>query len=338
MKVSGWLAVVVLGAAGTACQTPHVRTDELSTEPIAIQYREPTLSRKRADALEEGQEDPNRAIELKKIGEYVSDLFRGDAPKENREFLGRLALLDPRTGTVELIEASLRGAVPQDWTPDHRRLMFAQRRGRDLQLMEFDRDTRSVRPLSGGTWAHPRGCYLADGRMLFMRVVGATRRGKKTVNTQIVLTDERGRNEEPVSESEIVHSPACAPDGGAIAYVEVDHGLIEHIITHVPPTTGVPRRIAPGRHPAFTADGKWIVYSARSHDQWKLYRIRPDGTGRAPLGRGLFDEEKPRVSPDGRVVVFVVKEGVRPWLYVRRFDGTGDRMFFKNGDADYPIW
>ena len=69
-----------------------------------------------------------------------------------------------------------------------------------------------------------------------------------------------------------------------------------------------------------------------------VVRVRPDGTGRAPIGRGLFDERRPTFSPDGRLVAYVTEVDSRPILNVRRFDGTGDRVLFNDGDADHPVW
>jgi hypothetical protein len=50
-------------------------------------------------------------------------------------------------------------------------------------------------------------------------------------------------------------------------------------------------------------------------------------------------EARPAVSPDGRLVAYVAGE-TRPrrHLYVRRFDGSGDRILFADGDGEYPVW
>jgi Tol biopolymer transport system component len=67
--------------------------------------------------------------------------------------------------------------------------------------------------------------------------------------------------------------------------------------------------------------------------------MRPDGTARAPIGRGVREESSPAVSPDGRFVAFVAAEqAFRRQLYLRRFDGSGERILFADGDADYPVW
>ena len=101
-----------------------------------------------------------------------------------------------------------------------------------------------------------------------------------------------------------------------------------------------PRVFGRGLDPVFTPDGAWIVYTAKTTKGQKLVRVRPDGSGRAPVGTGPDDENHPAVSPDGRYVAYVVKDPTkRERLRVRRFpDGTGDRPLVETGDATTPVW
>jgi hypothetical protein len=52
----------------------------------------------------------------------------------------------------------------------------------------------------------------------------------------------------------------------------------------------------------------------------------------------VLDEEFPSCSPDGQLVAYAVVEEHRDLLYVRRFDGSGDRILFADGDAARPVW
>ncbi len=78
--------------------------------------------------------------------------------------------------------------------------------------------------------------------------------------------------------------------------------------------------------------------SATTSLSWLSGAIRPDGTGRAPVGQGSLDELRPAISPDGRYVVYVAGEDFRKRLYLRRFDGTGDRILLADGDGERPVW
>ena len=110
------------------------------------------------------------------------------------------------------------------------------------------------------------------------------------------------------------------------------------LVSRTPLIDGEVRVLVPGREPDFSRDGRWIVYSAPAGDSWELYRIRSDGSGRAPVGREVLDEHQPALSPDGRLVVYVSETDHRASLYLRRFDGTGDRILFQDGDATFPTW
>jgi hypothetical protein len=67
--------------------------------------------------------------------------------------------------------------------------------------------------------------------------------------------------------------------------------------------------------------------------------MRVDGSGRSPLGReGIRDERWPAVSPDGGYVVYVGESEGLDRLFIRRFDGTGDRILLNDGGIAQPIW
>jgi Tol biopolymer transport system component len=331
-------ALAGLMAAEASCQSGGVPTAEIPAEPIAVVYRAPELARRRAEFLEDDAAKPpprEGVAHVDVLSRYVSDMLgtRGRRGIPAR-FAGQLALLDPRTGDVRPVEAARRGAIPLEWSADRSRLLFTQAVGGLTQIFEFERASGEVLQLTRGPTAHPRGCYGPEGRLVAMELEAPV----EPLESRIVLLDRRGGAPVPVSLSAVASSPACAPDGSAIAWVAKPEGGGEQIVVQSPALTGKPRVLAPGREPAFSPDGQWIAFSAPTRDQWRLWRIRPDGTGRAPIGRGALDEHGPTVSPDGRLVVYVAELEHRTRLYLRRLDGSGDRIFFANGDAEHPVW
>jgi Tol biopolymer transport system component len=243
-------------------------------------------------------------------------------------------LLDPRTQRVNEVRAARPDAIPRAWSPDGERLMFTQLVGEYRQMFEFDRTTGEVRQLTRGRGVHPDGCYGPEGRFVLVRA--EVKRGRAV--SRIQLTEPGGIRPRAISEGPMDFSPACAPDGRAIAWVGLDERGRDSLIVRMPALGGEPRRIGPGRDPAFSPDGEWIVYSAQVRREWKLYRIRPDGSGRKAIGRGVFDELQPSFSPDGRLVVYVSDDGLHKRIYLRRFDGTGDRVLLESGGGHAPIW
>jgi hypothetical protein len=311
---------------------------------MAISWREPEVARRRADEL--AAQDPDAA--LKRHNERWSQLGvvpvdevqpllerwfgpgnGGDATRTS----GRLALLYPDTREVVTIPAALRGAWPQAWSPDRKRLLFAQRDGPGVQLFEYHLERKDVRPVSWGPDAHPNGCYGPDGRFVLVQA----NLEEKRVMTRIALTDPGGTQPEPISPGPTDHSPVCAPDGSSVVYVASGPRGRDQLFSVELGGEGTPRRLGPGREPAFSPDGT-VYFSARVGDQWQIWRIRPDGGGRARIGKGVLDETHPAVSPDGGYVAYVVEEAFQKSLYLRRSDGSGDRILFRDGDADFPVW
>jgi Tol biopolymer transport system component len=65
--------------------------------------------------------------------------------------------------------------------------------------------------------------------------------------------------------------------------------------------------------PAFTPDGKWIVFTSERDKagggQADLWRVHPDGTGLERLTRDTSMEDAGAVSPDGRSLAYVSTQG-----------------------------
>lgn len=341
-----------LGAAlcallfAAACQTGGVPSAEFPDAPLAVLYRTPEESRLRAEALadaEQGNGPPprsrpgvdreNRAIARADDVASFFDRVLGAPPNEGRDYAGRLALLDVRSGEVEPIRGARPGAIPHAWSPDRERLLFSQVTDAFPQLFEWNRISKEVRPITRPPGSHPDGCYGPDGR--FVYTTAGLHEGR--LYSRITITDPGGSNPRFLSEGPQDHSPACAPDGSAVAWVAtLQRG--DRLLVQRPVQGGRARILGPGRFPSFAPDSEWIVYSAPVKRQWKLWRIRADGSGRAPIGRGGRDELHPAVSPTGRLVVYVSEDSYRQQLFLRRFDGSGDRILFADGDAWNPIW
>ncbi len=331
----------VAAALASACQGPGVPSEELASRPIAVAWRDPESARQRAERL--GRAPEAAGGTRSRGGTATADQLQGylegllGVPRQSRELETsyRLALLDPRSAEVEPLPSARKGSRPEAWSPDHQRLLYAQSEGSDVQLYELDIESGEVRQLTQGPGLHPRGCYGPEGRLVLM--LAGWQQGKPA--SRIALTEPGGLNARVVSDGPRDHSPACAPDGSAIAYVSVDRrGRDQLFAIDLSGEDRSPRRLGPGRQPSFTPDGRWIVFSAQIQDHWQLWRIRPDGTGRSRIGTGVLDEGDPAVSPDGRHVVYVVEEQFREFLYLRRLDGSGDRILFRTGDSSNPVW
>lgn len=347
----GWAILAVLATAGwmgSGCALTGVPSEELPEDLIAFVYYDAEVTRRREDEalrrLEEIQGgprlDPRRAgqlvAEMSEISHYLKHTL-GVGDSERKPLLsGRLALLDPRSGELEIVEAARRGAMPQDWSPDHRRLLFSQVVHDEIpQLFEYDVATGDVWRRTRGHRAHPEGCYGPEGRVVFTAVDQRSRHG----NAHIMITDPDGGEPQLLSGGGYAYYPTCSPDGSAVAYTALsDDRRSARIVVRTPVLDGHNRPISSGKEPSFSTDGAWIVYSARSKGEWTIWRIRPDGSGRTAVGRSGTDEQRPSLSPDRRLIVYVADTKINQRLYLRRFDGTGTRILVDRGDGDRPVW
>ncbi len=321
------LAAVLLA---TGCANGVLPLEELPDAPIAVLYRTPVEARERAERLEDAEErrggSPG-ALDVSDL-ERVLDAAATRLPARVQ---GRLALVDPGSGEVRVLESAQRGAQPFAWSGDRRRLLIASLRGPALQVFELELASLELRQLTRGPQQHAGASYGPDGRFAFAAVESVD-----PPRVRILRTGPGGRAPEPVTAGPWDRSPVWSPDGETLAFTTGQPGREDAVA--VLQGDAEPRRLARGRDPAFTPDGAWIVYSARRREGWRLWRMRPDGSGRAPLGLGRTDELHPAVSPDGRFVAYVAEEAGRHSLRVRRFDGTGDRALVTDGDASHPVW
>jgi Tol biopolymer transport system component len=204
-----------------------------------------------------------------------------------------------------------------------------------------------MRPVTYGAVAHVYGDYAADGRIGFAALSPAG----KDLRVDLYVTGPGGGSARVVASGELAESLRLSPDGKLAVYVrlgdESSAGRAggageELVLLPLEPAEGQaaePRPIGRGRHPTFSPDGQWVVYSAPSQGSWRLRRVRVDGSARFPVGRkGIRDEKWPAISPDGRFVAYVGESGGVDRLFIRRFDGSGDRILLDEGAVAQPIW
>ena len=337
-------AAALAGLVG--CAGSVLRSAEVPDAPIAIHWRDPVAARRHAEFLESREAGAARprgqpgVAHVDDIAGYLKRIAGAgrDLPTE-ADSAGRLALLDPRTGALRPVEGALRDAIPVTWSEPGKRLVFSQFEGDFRQLYELDLGRDEVRRLTRGPNAHARGCILPDGSLV------ASSAGTEEVApgggphlvSRIVVARPGGGAPEPLSEGPADHSPACAPDGRAVVWVARGDKGREWLMSRTP-LDGPTRQIGPGREPSFSRDGEWVIYAAPVRRSWRILRVRPDGTGRAPVGETALEEHLPAFSPDGRLAVVVVHDGFARRLHVRRVDGSGDRILFDEGDAEFPVW
>ena len=324
------------------CLGPSFRVSDLSSEPIALVHRTREESENRAELLarseERGKPKPRLPGEghfrLEELSDFLG-LGRTEAEKRG-DFLGRMALLDAPTGKIERLEFSPRGARPLCWSRDHRRLLYVAPVGGSIQqVYEYDRESGDLRPIARGPYHYLGASYGPDGRLALARM---DPREGPAARSRIFVTRPGGGGPRPVTPGPVDSWPVWSPDGSVVVYSSVDETGSATIRAIDPHAGGEPRIVARGLEPAFFPEGDWVVYTTKRRGRWAIWRVRPDGSGKHPIGASGQNERDPTVSPDGRFIAYVAEDGQHQRLMVRSLDGSGNRRLLTSGDGLLPVW
>jgi dipeptidyl aminopeptidase/acylaminoacyl peptidase len=335
-----WIGLLASALAGSAgCSTVSgLQLAELPEARLAVLYRSEEAASKRAGAikdLQERQQGSGSGAEGVVRLQDLDAMFGGEPEASKRVGEpGHLALVDPRTGRATEVEGAPPGARPLGWSPDHRKLLLAGRWREGMQLFAWDPASSNLEILSSGPHEHPQGCFGVDGRLVALEILASPGRA----DARLAATPKGGTGLRPLTAGPSDAQPACSPTEGLIASLTVAAEGVPTIMVRSLDAPESPHAIGRGFNPRFTPDGKWIVYAAKTQQGKRLFRVRPDGSGRTALGASTQEENQPALSPDGRYVAYVVESDQRERLWVRRFDGTGDRPLLGDGDGVSPAW
>ena len=130
--------------------------------------------------------------------------------------------------------------------------------------------------------------------------------------------------------------PALSPDGKQLLFEEVNSPFSKLAGTQAIFVMGIdgsaPRRLTPwaedsGDQPAWSPDGRWLVFHSHVEDgsQGQYFLIHPDGTGRRQISHFADGTwiGRPSFSPDGESIAFAKgpENGIAA-VYTMRLDGS----------------
>ena len=91
--------------------------------------------------------------------------------------------------------------------------------------------------------------------------------------------------------------------------------------------------------PVWSPRGNWIAYVCRTHKEYKLCVISPDGQKRMQLTTGPGVDDSPSWSPDGRHLVFSSTSDGKSQIYMIDADGKDiERLTFQGTHNSAPSW
>lgn len=194
-------------------------------------------------------------------------------------------------------------AIEEGWYPDGKRIAYTEQRrrglGRSYRLRELDLSSGKTKPLLAdfaGSAALPD--FSPDGRFLAFT-------GKRTMGWDAFLADLRTGDVRALTEGGRACRPRFSPDGSQIAYVSSSAdrkgdiwiadpaGRNPELLTEKPDTYDY--------FPAWSSDGKWIVYASGTKHYptegvWRLVLVKPGTKLIVPLfssgARDVFPDWK----------------------------------------------
>jgi TolB protein len=179
--------------------------------------------------------------------------------------------------------------------------------------------------------------FSADGRFY------AFIQSRGNLNLKLVIRDTKaGRDAvfDPGGGFASLRRPALAPDASRLVF-------------SIPTATGQEiasvdkegkdrRTVTQGginNWPAWSPDGRHIVFSSSREGRFDLYVMAADGTGVRKLTRGEGMHLRPAWSPDGKRIAFTSNRDGNYEIYVINSDGAGLRRVTHNEERDdYAAW
>ena len=150
--------------------------------------------------------------------------------------------------------------------------------------------------------------------------------------TKLKIIDIDGANERTIPTAGAALSPAWAPSGKQIVYVDADDRGTR--IATVDLRTMRPRLFGASNRglnitPVYTRDGKDIVWASGGDAPAELVMASASGDDSVAVpyvGRQGAETTSPSFSPDGKQIVFMSPVPLTPQLYTMNVNGTGMRL------------
>lgn len=240
-------------------------------------------------------------------------------------------------------------------SPDNEKLLFTSiesrwekgsdnkpRKVQNLNLYEFDLNTRKEKILSNVNGINSGAIYDADGSHIYLTLSNLKnadiyemnlKTGAKRRLTQHFLDDV---------------DPHINKDGSLMTFLSGRSGkAMIYTMDPSEPEKDVKRISFVGRFnaaPRFSPDGKEIVFSSWVDDRFDIYKIGSNGNNLVRLTKDFGSNEEPWFSPDGQFIVFTSqrvissKKAVQD-VYIMNRDGEIiKKLTDKYGKTFTPRW
>lgn len=204
----------------------------------------------------------------------------------------------PEGQAKQLTFGEARAARPR-WSPVANDIAYVRRMGPQTGIWLVSADGGEPRKIIEGgrnanwSWDGKQLVFEREYDVWTANADGGDQRRVAGVPTQDLLLEDR--------------NPAFSPDGSLIAFFEKDKGPMGDIWI-IPSKGGQPRQLTfdsnLGGTPAWTADGKFIVFSSVRGGSRTLWKVPVAGGPPEPVLASAGEDTEPEVSRDGRQLIY----------------------------------
>jgi len=264
---------------------------------------------------------------------------------EKGAFTSRILFVSSQTGTKELFLMDWDGHNPRqltnnrsinlspDISPDGRDIIFTSYKRGNPDLYKRALSSNLEVPISTRRGLNITGAWSPNGSKI---ALGLSKDGNTEIYT--IARDGSSPNRLTVSSAANV-SPVWSPDGSKIVFVSDRFGSPQLFIMDA--NGANVRRFGSGGgytvNPAWSPKGDKLAY-AKSAGGFQIFVANADGSGEMQLTTA-GSNERPRWSPDGRLIAFSSKRNGQEAIYVMRADGSGQTKVSRTkGKSLHPVW
>jgi len=207
------------------------------------------------------------------------------------------------------------------WSPDGKKIAFVSIRNGVSQIFVMNADGTNVRQLTTGTAENIHPAWAPDSqRILFntTKFAGATAADGRDVPSDNKIVGEQidkkmdlatirtdGSELKRLTSGGGYTYASFAPDGLSILHRKVEGAKSQIFVMNADATNdhNISSENALDGWPAWSNDGKRVVFSRRVNDRFQLFVMNRDGTGVTQLTDAAGEFVNPRWSPDGTKIM-----------------------------------